>query len=122
VSDWSRREFIRTVGAAGTAAALLGPRAVAQAAPAKRSPPLRFGVQTPPQNTTFQDLVSIWKEADDLCFDSAFAFDHFMPIMGLQEGLSFAMIRSPNSCSPARRPSWSKAGGGIVRRATPRSW
>src|SRR5262249_35834389 len=37
-------------------------------------------------------------------------------------GHSLAMIRSPKSCKPARRPSWSNAGGGMVRRATPRSW
>src|SRR5262249_2849560 len=34
---------------------------------------------------------------------------------------SFAMMRFPNSWSPARRPSGSNAGGGSVSRATPMS-
>ena len=86
MTDWSRREFIAAVGAAGTTAALLGPQAVAQAG---RAPSLRFGVQTPPQQTTYKDLLSVWKEADDLGFDSVFAFDHFMPIMADADGPCF---------------------------------
>src|SRR5262245_3141042 len=80
--EWSRQQFMRTVGTVGATAALLGARRrVAHAAKPKSGGPLRFGVQTSPQNTTYEELVSVWKEADDLGFDSAFAFDHFMPIM-----------------------------------------
>src|SRR5437762_10590083 len=86
---WSRRQFMQTVGTVGATAALLGPRVVAHAAKPKHGGPLRFGVQTSPQNTTYEELVSVWKEADDLGFDSAFAFDHFMPIMSNPGGPCF---------------------------------
>ena len=86
---WSRREFMQTVGTAGATVALLGPRALARAAEPARGRPLRFGIQTPPQHTTYQELVSVWKEADDLGFDSAFAFDHLMPIMSDPTGPCF---------------------------------
>jgi F420-dependent oxidoreductase-like protein len=42
--------------------------------------PVQFGVQTPPQHTAYQPIVDVWKGADDLGYDSAFVFDHFMPI------------------------------------------
>src|SRR5215470_2031724 len=40
---------------------------------------LRFGIQTYPQNTTYTDILQTWREADELGFDTAFAFDHFIP-------------------------------------------
>src|SRR5437773_584075 len=49
-------------------------------------PRLRFGIQTPNQNTTWDDLVGTWKEAEALGFDSAWVYDHFIPIFGDQEG------------------------------------
>lgn len=42
--------------------------------------PVRFGVQTPQQQTSWQDMLSLWQEVDDLGFDTAWVFDHFLPI------------------------------------------
>jgi F420-dependent oxidoreductase-like protein len=41
---------------------------------------IRFGVQTPPQNVTFQKLHEIWKLIDSLRFDTAWTFDHFFAL------------------------------------------
>src|ERR1043165_7750404 len=49
-------------------------------------PGLRFGIQTPNQNTTWDDVVGTWKEAETLGFDSAWVYDHFIPIFGAQDG------------------------------------
>lgn len=80
----SRRRFIKTAGAAGIAVALAGrARSVrAEETPAPKPGGVRFGIQTPPQQVAYKDVVDVWKEADDLGFDSLFAFDHFMPIFG----------------------------------------
>src|SRR5262245_66446460 len=65
-------------------AALLAPLpATADEAP---SPRLRFGIQTPNQNVAWDDLVSVWKEAETLGYDSAWVYDHFIPIFGDQDG------------------------------------
>ncbi|MGH7342594.1 MAG: TIGR03560 family F420-dependent LLM class oxidoreductase, partial [Candidatus Rokuibacteriota bacterium] len=61
---------------------LLVSNAVAQPAaspPAKR---ILFGIQTTPQDFTYDQLVTIWKDADALGFDSAWVFDHLIPILG----------------------------------------
>jgi F420-dependent oxidoreductase-like protein len=43
--------------------------------------PLRFGIKTMPQLTTYDDLLRVWREADDLAiFEHAWVFDHFYPI------------------------------------------
>jgi F420-dependent oxidoreductase-like protein len=42
--------------------------------------PIRFGIQTPQQHTSWQDMLSLWPEVDDLGFDTAWVFDHFLPI------------------------------------------
>ena len=47
---------------------------------------MRFGIQTPNQNTTWDDLLATWKEAESLGFDSAWVYDHFIPIFGNQDG------------------------------------
>src|ERR1700752_996573 len=57
--------------------------AVAQAADAPR---LRFGIQTPNQNTNWQELRDTWKEAEALGFESAWLYDHFAPIFGDEDG------------------------------------
>jgi F420-dependent oxidoreductase-like protein len=78
----SRRGFLKSVGAVAAATALAGrfplPR-IAQAASASAGK-LRFGVQTAPQHVTYNDVLQVWKEADELGFDTAFVFDHFIPI------------------------------------------
>jgi F420-dependent oxidoreductase-like protein len=61
---------------------LLALLAVALPARADEPPRLRFGIQTPNQNTTWEELRDTWKEAESLGFDSAWLFDHFAPIFG----------------------------------------
>jgi F420-dependent oxidoreductase-like protein len=56
--------------------------AVAQPMAASPTKKILFGIQTGQQDTTYQDLVAIWKEAEALGFDSAWDFDHFIPIRG----------------------------------------
>ncbi len=53
------------------------------------SRPIRFGVQTGPQNTTWEELVALWKEIDTLGYDTAWTFDHFMPIFTDPKGPCF---------------------------------
>jgi F420-dependent oxidoreductase-like protein len=50
---------------------------------------LRFGVQTHPEHTTFKDILQIWQDADTLGLDTAFVFDHFIPIRGDRSGPCF---------------------------------
>jgi alkanesulfonate monooxygenase SsuD/methylene tetrahydromethanopterin reductase-like flavin-dependent oxidoreductase (luciferase family) len=42
--------------------------------------PIRFGIQTPQQNTTWPEMLSLWRELDNLDYDTAWLFDHFLPI------------------------------------------
>src|SRR6185437_14443438 len=43
--------------------------------------PLCFGIKTMPQNTTYEDIVRVWREADAIdIFEHAWVFDHFYPI------------------------------------------
>ena len=42
--------------------------------------PVRFGIQTPQQNGSWEEMVTLWREVDSLGFDSAWVFDHFLPI------------------------------------------
>jgi F420-dependent oxidoreductase-like protein len=88
----SRRNFLRGVGAATAAATLAGrvSLAPAQAAPAaSHAGSIRFGVQTPPQHVTYNDLLQTWQEIDELGFDTAFVFDHFIPIYSDPNGPCF---------------------------------
>jgi F420-dependent oxidoreductase-like protein len=42
---------------------------------------LRFGIKTAPQNTTYEDMLRVWLEADTVpVFEHAWLFDHFMPL------------------------------------------
>jgi F420-dependent oxidoreductase-like protein len=50
---------------------------------------IRFGVQTPPQHTTYQGLREVWKLVDSLGYDTAWVFDHFFPIMSDPSGPCF---------------------------------
>jgi F420-dependent oxidoreductase-like protein len=42
--------------------------------------PVRFGIQTPQQHGSWPEMLAFWQEFDTLGFDSAWVFDHFLPI------------------------------------------
>ncbi|GAC1448375.1 MAG: LLM class F420-dependent oxidoreductase [Ktedonobacterales bacterium] len=43
--------------------------------------PLRFGIKTAPQFTTYDDMLRVWREADTVpIIEHAWLFDHFMPL------------------------------------------
>jgi F420-dependent oxidoreductase-like protein len=63
---------------------LAAPARTETAAPEARR--LRFGIQTPNQHVTWDELLATWKEAEALGFDSAWVYDHFIPIFGDQDG------------------------------------
>lgn len=66
-------------------AALLGANSL-RAADEPKPIRLRFGIQTPNQDTTWEDVLATWKEAESLGFDSAWLYDHFAPIFGNFDG------------------------------------
>lgn len=85
--DFSRRDFLKQAGTLATAAAVAGklsqPRAALAAEvadSAHMANRLSFGVQTPPQHVSYAQVRDLWLEADELGYDSAFGFDHFLPI------------------------------------------
>jgi F420-dependent oxidoreductase-like protein len=42
---------------------------------------LSFGIKTAPQNTTYEDMLRVWQEADQIpVIEHAWLFDHFMPL------------------------------------------
>ena len=48
---------------------------------------MRFGFKTSPQSTTWDDLLAVWKAADDIeLFESGWTFDHFEPIFSDRSG------------------------------------
>lgn len=49
-----------------------------------------FGIATAPQQVTYDDLVRVWQEADEIPqIEHAWAFDHLLPIGGGQDGPIF---------------------------------
>lgn len=48
--------------------------------------PIRFGVQTWPQHTSWAELRATWQLIDRLGYDTAWTFDHFFPIMSDASG------------------------------------
>ena len=48
--------------------------------------PTRFGIQVPEQNGNWKDILRLWQEADTLQFDTAWVFDHFLPIFSDPSG------------------------------------
>jgi F420-dependent oxidoreductase-like protein len=57
---------------------------VAAARAAERQ--ILFGIQTPQEDTTWNDLVETWQEAESLGYDNAWVYDHFIPIIGKKDG------------------------------------
>ena len=48
---------------------------------------MRFGFKTSPQSTTWDDMLAVWKAADDIeLFESGWTFDHFEPIFTDRSG------------------------------------
>ncbi len=48
---------------------------------------MRFAFKTSPQETTWAELLAVWKAADDIdVFESGWTFDHFYPIFGNSAG------------------------------------
>ncbi|MEA2625237.1 MAG: hypothetical protein QOD06_1282 [Candidatus Binatota bacterium] len=47
---------------------------------------VRFGIMTPQEDTTWEDLLATWKEAEALGYDGAWGYDHFIPIIGKEGG------------------------------------
>lgn len=48
---------------------------------------MRFAFKTAQQNTTWADMLAVWKEADGIeIFESGWVFDHFYPIVGDSAG------------------------------------
>jgi F420-dependent oxidoreductase-like protein len=41
---------------------------------------VRFGIHSGPQNTTFADYLALWRKVEELGFDWASVFDHFIPM------------------------------------------
>lgn len=52
-----------------------------QSPPGPATAPVKFGIQTGQEGVTWPELVATWKEAERLGFDSAWLYDHFMPIV-----------------------------------------
>jgi F420-dependent oxidoreductase-like protein len=50
---------------------------------------IRFGVQIPPQQTTWQNLREAWKLVDQLGYDTSWLFDHFFAILSDPKGPCF---------------------------------
>ena len=48
---------------------------------------MRFAFKTANQNTTWSDVLAVWKEGDEIkLFESGWNFDHFYPIVGETAG------------------------------------
>ncbi|MPY81702.1 MAG: TIGR03560 family F420-dependent LLM class oxidoreductase [Actinophytocola sp.] len=48
---------------------------------------MRFAFKTSPQNTAWQDMLAVWRTADDIdVFESGWTFDHFYPIFSDSTG------------------------------------
>jgi F420-dependent oxidoreductase-like protein len=48
---------------------------------------MRFAIKTSPQHTTWPDMLSVWRAADDIeLFESGWTFDHFYPIFSDPNG------------------------------------
>ena len=48
---------------------------------------MRFAFKTAPQNTTWADMLAVWREADDIdLYESGWTFDHFYPIFSDSTG------------------------------------
>lgn len=52
--------------------------------------PLRWGIKTAPQHTTYEGMLEVWQAADrHPAFEHAWLFDHFAPIFSDLDGPCF---------------------------------
>ena len=84
----SRRQLLLHAAVSAGVVSALGRRSWVQAEqwPHRPAPTLRFGIHTLPQHGTYGALLQVWQVADRLGFDSAFLFDHLLPIEGSAQG------------------------------------
>ena len=48
---------------------------------------MKFGIKTPPQHCSWQDMLDIWRATDQIeVFTSCWNFDHFYPLVGDTDG------------------------------------
>jgi F420-dependent oxidoreductase-like protein len=48
---------------------------------------MKFGIKTPPQQCTWQEMLDVWTVTDDIeLYDSCWNFDHFYPLVGDESG------------------------------------
>jgi F420-dependent oxidoreductase-like protein len=48
---------------------------------------MQFGIKTPPQHCSWQELLDVWRAADEIeLYGSAWNFDHFYPLVGDPNG------------------------------------
>jgi F420-dependent oxidoreductase-like protein len=50
---------------------------------------IRFGIHSGPQHTSYADYAALWRSAEELGYDWASVFDHFIPIQSNPEGPCF---------------------------------
>ena len=51
---------------------------------------MRYAIKTVPEHTTWQELLDVWRAADQLdVFESAWNWDHFYPLTGDLHGPNF---------------------------------
>ena len=54
---------------------------------------MRFAFKTSPQNTTWADILAVWRAADDIdVFESGWTFDHFYPIFSDSSGMAMGSV------------------------------
>lgn len=64
---------------------------------------LRFGIHTGQQETSFADLLALWQRAEELGYDWASVFDHFMPIFSNPEGPCYEGLTALSALAMATR-------------------
>lgn len=53
----------------------------------KHPPAVTFGIKTTPMRVSYEDVLRVWEEADELAeIADAWLWDHFMPIAGPKDG------------------------------------
>ena len=73
---------------------------------AEARPPVRFGVQVAPEDTSYEAMVEVARLVEQLGYDTFWLNDHFAPVMGDKDGRT----SSPGRCSPPSRRRRSASG------------